>query len=524
VADERVYRNELTPVHFLRRSAELFPGRPAVVHDERRLTYGELAERTRRLAGALRGAGLEPGDRVAYLCPNTPAMLEGAFGVPAAGAVLVPINIRLTAGEVEYVLEHSGARFAIVDHEFAHLVRDVEGVEVVVDEDADDPANPYERFLLTGSGSSDLPPVTDEEDVISINYTSGTTGRPKGVMVTHRGAFLNALGEVVETGLGYGSVYLWVLPMFHCNGWCHTWAVTAVAARHVCLRRVEPARIWKLLEAQGVTHACGAPTVYVALVNDPAARPLATPVTVSMGGAPPSPTLIERMSELNFRPKHLYGLTETYGPATICVWNSDWDGLPSADRARLLARQGQGHVTHHPVRVVDERLQDVPRDGVTLGEVVMRGNNVMAGYYRDPEATAAAFAGGWFHSGDVAVWHPDGYIELRDRSKDVIISGGENISTIEVEQVVVRHPSVLECAVVASPDERWGERPKAFVALKPGVEATEGEIIAFCRERLAHFKCPAAVEFGDLPKTSTGKIQKFVLREREWAGRDRHIG
>jgi fatty-acyl-CoA synthase len=523
VSGERVHRNELTPVHFLRRSAAIFPDRVAVAHGERRITYGLLAERAWRLAGSLRAAGVEPGDRVAYLCPNTPAMLEGAYGVPAAGGTLVPINTRLTAGEVEYILEHSGASVAVVDHELAHLVAEAQGVEVIVDEDRDDPGNPYEAFLLSGTGSPDPAPPEDEEQVISINYTSGTTGRPKGVMVTHRGAFLNALGEVIETGLSYDSVYLWVLPMFHCNGWCHVWAVAAVAGRHVCLRRVEPARMWELLEAEGVTHACGAPTVYVALVNDPAARPLTTPVTVSMGGAPPSPTLLERMSELNFRPKHLYGLTETYGPSTICVWNPDWDDLPASDRARLLARQGHAYVTHHPVRVVDENLEDVPRNGVTLGEVVMRGNNVMAGYYRDPEATAVALAGGWFHSGDVAVWHSDGYIELRDRAKDVIISGGENISTIEVEQAVVRHPAVLECAVVSIPDERWGERPKAFVTLKPGATASEGEIIDFCRERLAHFKCPAAVEFGELPKTSTGKIQKYVLREREWAGRERRI-
>jgi fatty-acyl-CoA synthase len=523
VTEERVHRHELTPVRFLGRSAAIFPDRVAVAHGERRITYGRLAERAWRLAGALRAAGLEPGDRVAYLCPNTPAMLEGAFGVPAAGGILVPINTRLTAGEVEYILDHSGARTAVVDHELAHLVADVPGVEVIVDEDADDGANPYEAFLRSGSGSPEPPAPAEEELVISINYTSGTTGRPKGVMVTHRGAFLNALGEVIETGLSYDSVYLWVLPMFHCNGWCHPWAVTAVAGRHVCLRRVEPARMWELLEAEGVTHACGAPTVYVALVNDPAARPLTIPVTVSMGGAPPSPTLLERMTELNFRPKHLYGLTETYGPSTICVWNPDWDELPAPERARLLARQGHAYVTHHPVRVVDARLEDVPRDGVTLGEVVMRGNNVMAGYYRDPESTAAAFAGGWFHSGDLAVWHPDGYIELRDRSKDVIISGGENISTIEVEQAVVRHPAVLECAVVSMPDERWGERPKAFVTLKPGTTASEREIVDFCREQLAHFKCPAAVEFGELPKTSTGKIQKYVLREREWAGRERRI-
>jgi fatty-acyl-CoA synthase len=523
MAEEKVYRNELTPVHFLRRSAAVFPDRVAVVHGERRLTYRELAERAWQLGAALRASGLEPGDRVAYICPNTPAMLEGKFGVPAAGGVLVPINVRLVREEVAYILDHSGARFAVVDHELRHLAEGAPGVEVIVDGDTGEPDDAYERFLASGSGSFEPEPVRDEEDVISINYTSGTTGKPKGVMVTHRGAFLNALGEVIETGLSYDSVYLWVLPMFHCNGWCHPWAVTAVAGRHVCLRKVDPARVWELLEAEGVTHACGAPTVYIGLVNDPAARRLESAVTVSMGGAPPSPTLLERMAELNFRPIHLYGLTETYGPATICVWNPDWDELPSGDRARLLARQGQAYVTHHPIRVVDERLEDVPADGATVGEVVMRGNNVMRGYYRDPEATGRGFEGGWFHSGDLAVRHPDGYVELRDRAKDIVVSGGENISTIEVEQAIAKHPAVLECAVVAIPDDKWGERPKAFVALKPGEEATEEEIVGFCRERLAHFKCPAAVEFGELPKTSTGKIQKYVLREREWAGRATRI-
>jgi fatty-acyl-CoA synthase len=517
-----VYRNELTPVHFLRRSASVFSGREAVVHGERRLTYGELGERAGRLAGALRAAGLERGDRVAYLCPNTPAMLEGTFGVPGAGGVLVPINVRLTAGEVASILEHSGARFAVVDRELQHLVAGAPGVEVVLDTDDPGDANPYEAFLASAP-PIELEDPPGEEDVLSINYTSGTTGRPKGVMVTHRGAFLNALGEVIETGLGYDAVYLWVLPIFHCNGWCHPWAVTAVAGRHVCLRRVEPAAVWDVLEREGVTHACGAPTVYTALVNHPGARRLERPVTISMGGAPPSPTLIERMSELNFHPIHLYGLTETYGPSTVCVWDAAWDDLPAAARARLLARQGHAYVTHAPVRVVDADLGDVPPDGETLGEVVMRGNNVMRGYFGDPDATAAAFAGGWFHSGDIAVRHPDGAIELRDRAKDIVISGGENVSTIEVEQALVRHPAVLECAVVAVPDERWGERPKAFVALKAGHEASEREIIDFCRERLAHFKCPDAVEFGELPKTSTGKIQKHVLREREWADRDRRV-
>jgi fatty-acyl-CoA synthase len=519
----KVYRTELTPVHFLQRSAAVFPDRVAVVHGSRRLTYRELADRAFRLGSALREAGLNDGDRVAYVCPNTPAMLEGKFGVPAAGGVLVPVNIRLAPAEVGYILEHSGARFVIVDHELAGLVEGVKGVEVIVDGDTGEPGDPYEQFLRSGSPSFEPVPVTDEEDPISVNYTSGTTGSPKGVVVTHRGGFLNALGEIIETGLSYDSVYLWVLPMFHCNGWCHPWAVTAVAGRHVCLRRVDTAHIWELLETEGITHACGAPTVYIALVNDPAARPLSRAVTVTMGGAPASPTLLERMAELNFEPNHVYGLTETYGPMTVCVKHPGWADLPTEKRARLLARQGVSHVTHEEVRVVDEGMQDVARDATAVGEIVMRGNNVMREYFRDPEATERAFEGGWFHSGDMAVWHPDGYVEVSDRAKDIIISGGENISTIEVERTIVRHPAVLECAVVAMPDERWGERPKAFVTLKSGQNATEQEIVDFCREKLAHFKCPAAVEFGELPKTSTGKIQKYVLREREWAGQEKRV-
>jgi fatty-acyl-CoA synthase len=342
-------------------------------------------------------------------------------------------------------------------------------------------------------------------------------------MVAHRGAYLNALGMAIETSLGFGSVYLWTLPMFHCNGWCFPWAVTAVAGTHVCMRKIEPARVWELLADEGVTHLCCAPTVAIALAHDPAARPLGRRVTVVMGGAPPSPTLLDRMGELDFRPLHAYGLTETYGPSALCVWHEEWAELDASERAQVLARQGVGHLTGAGVRVTDERLTDVAADRRSLGEVVLRGNTVMKGYYRDPQATARAFEGGWFHSGDLAVRHPDGYMELRDRAKDVIISGGENISTIEVEQVVVRHPAVLECAVVSMPDDKWGERPKAFVALKPGAEASEREIVEFCRGQLAHFKCPAAVEFGELPKTSTGKVQKFVLREREWAGREKRV-
>ena len=508
----------------------MFPDRTAVVHGERRYTYREFEDRVDRLARALTSAGLERGDRVAFLSPNTPAMLEAHYGVPAAGGVLVAINTRLSSEEVGYILGHSGARFLFVDAELQPVTEplDLDGITVVRIDDSGAPGDPYEDRLAEAGGrpAGDALPeswLDDEEETISINYTSGTTGRPKGVMYTHRGAYLNALGEVVTTSMGYDSVYLWTLPMFHCNGWCFTWAVTAVAGRHVCLRKVDPGRIWELLGSEGVTHFNGAPTVHIGVVNDPAAHRLEQPVTITVAGAPPSPTLLGQLEELNFRAVHVYGLTETYGPYTVCDWHDGWEDLPADERARLLARQGQAYVIADPVRVVTEDMDDVPRDGETLGEVCMRGNDVMKGYYDQPDATAEAFRGGWFHSGDIAVMHPDGAIELRDRKKDIIISGGENISTIEVEQAVARHPAVLECAVVAIPDDKWGERPKAFVVLKPGASATADDIIAFCRQHLAGFKCPAAVEFTELPKTSTGKIQKFLLREKEWSGREKRI-
>jgi fatty-acyl-CoA synthase len=342
-------------------------------------------------------------------------------------------------------------------------------------------------------------------------------------MYSHRGAWVNAVGEVIEAGMSFDTRYLWTLPMFHCNGWCFTWGVTTVGGTHICLRRVEAGRIWELLESEGVTHYNGAPTVQIGVVNHPSAHRLTRPVTVTVAGAPPSPTLLAKLKELNLRPVHVYGLTETYGPHTVCEWHPEWDRLPPDEQAGLAARQGQGYAIFDLVRIVDEHMRDVPRDGQTLGEVIMVGNNVAKGYFENPEATAESFRGGWFHSGDIGVWHPNGYIELRDRKKDIIISGGENISTIEVEQTVARHPAVMECAVVAIPDEKWGERPKAFVTLKPGGAATETEIIEFCKQHIAHFKAPAAVEFGDLPKTSTGKIQKFVLRDREWGGRTKRI-
>jgi fatty-acyl-CoA synthase len=523
----QVCRAELTPVSFLRRSAVVFPDKTAVVHGQRRISYRELEERVNRLASHLRVAGLkkERHDRVAFLSPNTPALLEAHFAVPAAGGVLVAINTRLSSDEIGYILRHSGARFLFVDAELEHLIQplDTTGIAVVRIDDSGAPGDPYEDYLANGAPEPVDSWLEDEQETISINYTSGTTGRPKGVMYTYRGAYLNALGQAIEMGMGAGSVFLWVLPMFHCNGWCLPWAVTAVGGTHVCLRRMDPASVWDLFASEGVTHYSGAPTVHIGLVNEPKAQPLDRRITLTSGGSPPSPTLLSQLTELNLRPIHVYGLTETYGPTTVSTWHTEWDALPLEERARHLARQGHAHVVAEPVRVVDDDMRDVPRDGQTLGEVVMRGNIVMQGYFADPDATAKAFRGGWFHSGDLGVMHSDGSIELRDRKKDIIISGGENISTIEVEQTVARHTAVLECAVIAIPDAKWGERPKAFVTLKPGHSVSAEEVIAFCREHLAHFKCPAAVEFGELPKTSTGKVQKVVLRNTAWAGHTQRI-
>jgi len=521
----KVNRTELTPVSFLARSAYVFPDKAAVVHGSRRYTYRQLAERVNRLASALRAVGLQKHDRVAFLCPNIPAMLEAHYGVPAAGGILVAINTRLSSDEIGYILQHSGSKFLFVDAELEGLIKplDLGGMKVVRVDDTGAAGDPYEDFLAGGSPEHVESWLESEDETISINYTSGTTGRPKGVMYSHRGTWVNAIGEITETGISFDARYLWTLPMFHCNGWCFTWGVTAVGGTHVCLRRVESGRIWEMIDREGITHYNGAPTVQIGVVNDPKAHKLDRPVTVTVAGAPPSPTLLGKLKELGFRPVHVYGLTETYGPHTVCAWHAEWDALPAEEQARLAARQGQGYALFDLARVVDGNMNDVPRDGETLGEVVMAGNNVMKGYFEQPDATTEAFRGGWFHSGDIGVCHPDGYIELRDRKKDIIISGGENISTIEVEQCVARHQSVLECAVVAIPDDKWGERPKAFVTLKPGQSATEPEIIEFCKQHIAHFKAPAAVEFGDLPKTSTGKVQKFVLRDREWKGRTKRI-
>ncbi len=471
----------------------------------------------RRLAVALQQAGIEHGDRVAFLAPNVTELLEAHFGVPRAGAVLVAINTRLMPEEIAYILDHSGSRVLVVHESLAHLVERAALERVLVCGSGGD----YEEFLASAGPGEPEDRLASEDDTISVNYTSGTTGRPKGVMYTHRGAYLNALSETLHAKLDSRSVYLWTLPMFHCNGWCFTWGVTAVGATHVCLPKVDPALVWQLIEDEEITHLNGAPTVLVMLTSDDAARPLASPIQVTTAGAPPPPAVIERTEALGFRINHVYGLTETYGPITICEWNPDWDDLVAEQRARLKARQGLHHVTADLVRVVDPELRDVPADGETLGEVVMKGNNVMKGYFADEAATAEAFRGGWFHSGDIGVMHPDGYIELRDRAKDIIISGGENISTIEVEQALVRHPDVLEAAVVAIPHEKWGERPKGFVTLREGARLTAEELIAFSRETLPGFKAPDEIEFGELPKTSTGKVKKYELRERERTRRAR---
>ncbi|HXQ22522.1 MAG TPA: acyl--CoA ligase family protein [Candidatus Acidoferrales bacterium] len=532
-----VNRTELTPLLLIERAARVYACRIGVVYGQRRLTYGELGTRVRRLATALQRAGIRRGDRVAFLAPNVPALLEAHFGVALAGATLVAINTRLNAEEINYILEHSGARLLFVDAELAlpltpkSLPRTVE--QVITIDDREFAANQrrvfdgpeYEAFIDVAPDAALAFRVPHEDDVYSINYTSGTTGRPKGVMYTHRSAYLNALSEIIAHRLDPSSVYLWTLPMFHCNGWCFPWAVTGAGGTHLLLRRIDPPAVWQLIRREGVTHFNGAPTVLIMLINDPAApaEPLRRPLRIATGGAPPSPTLLAQWERVGAEITHLYGLTETYGPHTYCDWQPEWNALNADERAQRRARQGVASLVACEVRVVDEQMHDVLADGATMGEVVMRGNNVMQGYFAQPDATAEAFRGEWFHSGDVAVMHPDGYIELRDRKKDIIISGGENISTIEIEQAIARHPDVLEVAVIAVPDDKWGEVPKAFVTPKDGHHPTEMDIIAHCRAQLAHFKCPKSVEIGPLPKTSTGKVQKFVLRERAWAGHDKRI-
>jgi fatty-acyl-CoA synthase len=530
-----VWNTPLTPLAFLDRSARVFPDRTAIVYGERRHTYAEFAAEVNRVAHALRGSGVSPGDRVAYLLPNIPEMLVAHFAVPLAGAVLVAINTRLSTDEVRYILDHSGAKLLVVDAALHPVVAPVAGALKTVEEiiTVVDPVNPgdgtgsgvtYDDLLARGNDEPLPWAVDDETACISINYTSGTTGRPKGVMYSHRGAHLNSFGEVVHSGHGFDSVYLWTLPMFHCNGWCTPWAVTAIAGTHVCLREVRGDVIWELIAEHGVTHLNGAPTVVTTILRAPEATELERQITITTAGAPPSPTTIAHAERMGFRIVHVYGLTETYGPYSVNQFQPAWAELEVDERARLQARQGVGMVCADQLRVVDAEMNDVPADAATMGEVVMRGNNVMLGYYDDPAATEKAFEGGWFHSGDLGVLHPDGYVELRDRAKDVVVSGGENISTIEVEQAIVSHPAVLEAAVIGVPDEKWGERPKAFVVLAPGQQATGEELIEHVKTRIARYKAPGAIDIVEqLPKTSTGKVQKFELREREWAGRTSRV-
>jgi fatty-acyl-CoA synthase len=511
----------LSPISFLQRSADVWADRPAVRDGDRAWTYAQHADRVQRLAAGLGSElGVGDGHRVATLLPNVAATLELHYAVPGAGGVLVPLNTRLAASDYAYVLEHSGATAVVA----ATSLREV--LERAIAElpdrrprivwvDVDGAADCEYEALIRDSDPHELKRPNDERTLLSINYTSGTTGRPKGVMTTHRGAYLHSLGVIAEAGLTTRSAYLWTLPMFHCNGWAYTWAVTAMGARHLCLAAVEPDAIWEAILGEGVTHMCAAPTVVTMLLAADGAARCPAPVRLFVGGAPPSPTLLERAASLGIEVTHLYGLTETYGPIAVCAWNPAWDGRPASDQARLRARQGVGTVVSERLRVVDEQLRDVPRDGQTLGEVVMRGNNVMLGYYRDEEATRAAFTGGWFRSGDLAAIHPDGYVELRDRVKDIVISGGENIATIEVEQALVAHAAISEAAVVGRPDEKWGEVPVAFVTIQPSATLDHAELQDFLRARLARFKVPKAIEVVDeLPKTGTGKIQKFVLRDR----------
>lgn len=529
----QVYRTHLTPLSFLERSAQVFAEKTAVIHRDKHYTYQEFAERVNRLTSALKKRGLQAGERVAFLCPNIPPMLEAHYGVLQAGAILVPINIRLSAKEVAFILNHSGATFLFVDTEWATtlapVLNELETIKHIINiADVGDfksiSGEAYENFLQSGNPEPCPLHLENEENTICINYTSGTTGNPKGVMYTHRGAYLNSLGEALTCGFTAETVYLWTLPMFHCNGWCCTWAVTAMGGTHICLRQVDPALIWQWIEQEGVTHFNGAPVVLTTLMNHAACpQSLKTPLTITTAGAPPSPTLIEQIRGIGAKVVHVYGLTETYGPHTVCVAQTHWQNRDAQEQATLFARQGVAYVIADPIRVVDSEMNDVAADGQTLGEVVMRGNNVMKGYYHNPEKTAAAFAGGWFHSGDVGVMHPDGYIELKDRSKDVIITGGENVSSIEVEQALYRNPAVLEVAVVGIPHEKWGETIKAFVCLKEGMQITEQALIDFCRDQIAHYKCPRVIEFTTLPKTGTGKIQKYVLREKEWAGHKKRI-
>ena len=519
----------LSPLSYLERAARVYPACVALVHGALRQTWAQTFTRCRQLASALAQRGVGKGDTVAAMLPNVPAMYEAHFGVPATGAVLNTLNTRLDAEAIAFMLSHGEAKVLLTDREFAPVVRKalalLGGKAPLVIEVEDDLAPPgerlgtitYEEWLATGDPAHPWRLPDDEWDAIALNYTSGTTGNPKGVVTHHRGAYLNAASNVITWSLPHHAIYLWTLPMFHCNGWCFPWTMALIAGTSVCLRRVDPALIFPLIREHGVTHMCGAPIVYSMLINAPAALRDGIKHKISglIAGAAPPAAVIEGCEEVGIDITHVYGLTEVYGPAAVCARQAHWADLPLSERAMLNGRQGVAYPLQEAVAVLNPAtLQPVPADGETMGEIFFRGNAVMKGYLKNPAATAEAFAGGWFHTGDLAVTHPDGYAKIKDRSKDVIISGGENISSLEVEDVLHRHPAVMLAAVVAQPDSKWGEVPCAFVETKPGSSVTEAALIEFCRTLLARFKVPKRVVFGELPKTSTGKIQKFVLREQ----------
>lgn len=517
----------LTPISFLARSAAVYPKKIAVIHGDIRFSYKTFYTRCCKLASALKKRGIGTGDTVAVMAPNIPPLLEAHFGIPMCGAVVNTLNIRLHADTVAFILEHGEAELLIADRQFADVVREalkkmdnplpvIEINDPLSGYDTAISDQDYESLLNEGDPDDAWQGPSDEWQAISLNYTSGTTGNPKGVVCHHRGAYLNALGNVLAFKLTDDTVYLWTLPMFHCNGWTYTWAVTAVGGTHVCLPRIDPALIFSSIVKNKVTHMCGAPIILNMLIHAPDSekQPFPDTVEVATGGAAPPSTVITRMEAMGFHVTHLYGLTETFGPAILCAWQRDWDAFDKEKQTAMVARQGVQYPTLEKIRICNPiSMKDVPADTQTIGELMIRGNTVMKGYLKNPKATGEAFRDGWFHTGDLAVVHPDGYIEIKDRSKDIIISGGENISSLEIEEVLYRHPTVLEAAVVAKPDEKWGETPCAFVTVKPHASVSEADIINFCRDNMAHFKIPRSVIFGELPKTSTGKIQKMVLRE-----------
>ncbi|WP_373651842.1 acyl-CoA synthetase [Schlesneria sp. DSM 10557] len=520
----------LTPLSFLQRAEKVYPKRVAWVHGDQQSTYTEFAERCRRLASALAKLGIGRGDTVAIMASNVPPMLEAHYGVPLTGGVLNALNIRLEPSTIAFILEHGEAKVLITDREFSatiqpalELLRKSGRSLTVIDIDDPQYQGPghrlgemdYETFLKSGDPDYHTVVPSNEWDAIALNYTSGTTGNPKAVVYHHRGAYLLAMGNLLAWNMTAAPVYLWTLPMFHCNGWCFPWTLSAVGGTHICLRRVEAGAIINAIKQHRVTHLCGAPIILNLLIQSREQIELDRTVEVMTAASAPPSSVIAGMEEIGFHVTHVYGLTEVYGPATVCDWHPEWNDLPLEERSRLKARQGVNYAVLEGLMVADPAtMQPCPADGKTIGEVMMRGNIVMKGYLKNPEATLEAFRDGWFHTGDLAVLHPDGYIELKDRSKDIIISGGENISTIEIEEVLSRHPAVLDSAVVAMPDEKWGERPCAFISLKSETGLTSSDIITFCRQHLGGFKIPKAVVFGPLPRTSTGKIQKTLLRER----------